>query len=143
MLGYSRILYAAARDNNFFAIFAKLHSTKSYPLVSVLFLGAVATIFCNFSLRNVLQSIISIRAIVPFMAQIAGAVILRVREPDRPRPFRMWLYPLPAITALGLWSYVAFSRQKGLRIGGLYVIAAGLIFYAARELWIRATAQGD
>ena len=133
MLGYSRILYAAARDKNFFAIFSKLHSTKAYPIVSVLFLGGVATIFCNFALKNVLQAILSIRAIIPFMAQIVGAVVLRVREPDRPRPFRMWLYPAPAIVALGLWCYVLLSPEKGIRIGGLYVIAAGIIFYAARE----------
>ena len=44
----------------------------------------------------------------------------------------MWLYPLPAIVALGLWSYVVISPQKGLRVGGLYVIAAGTIFYFAR-----------
>jgi amino acid transporter len=133
MLGYSRILYAAARDNNFFAIFAKLHSTKSYPVVSILFLGAIATIFCNFTLKHVLQAILSIRAIIPFIAQIVGAVILRVREPDRPRPFRMWLYPLPAIVALGLWGYVILSPEKGLRVGGLYVIAAGLLFYVVRK----------
>src|SRR5437763_6834075 len=57
MLGYSRILYAAARDNNFFSIFARLHATKSYPFVSVLSLDSIATIFCSFSLRDVLQVI--------------------------------------------------------------------------------------
>ena len=133
MLGYSRILYAAARDKNFFAIFSKLHSTKAYPIVSVLFLGAVATIFCNFTLKTVLQAILSIRAIIPFMAQIVGAVVLRVREPERSRPFKMWLYPLPAIIALGLWVYVLRSPQKGIGMGGLYVLGAGLLFYGARE----------
>jgi len=139
MLGYSRILYAAARDNNFFAIFSKLHATKSYPFVSILFLGGVATIFCNITLKSVLQAILSIRAIIPFMAQIVGAVILRVREPDRPRPFRMWLYPLPAIVALGLWTYVLVSPAKGIRVGGLYVIAAGLLFYVVRGMLIKSS----
>jgi len=46
MLGYSRILYAAARDGNFFGLFAKLHATEAYPYVSILFLGCVATAFC-------------------------------------------------------------------------------------------------
>jgi amino acid transporter len=133
MLGYSRILYAAARDKNFFSIFATLHSTKAYPIVSVLFLGAIATIFCNINLKSVLQAILSIRAIIPFMAQIVGAVVLRVKEPNRPLPFRMWLYPLPAIIALGLWTYVLVSPAKGIRVGGLYVIAAGLLFYGVRE----------
>ena len=142
MLGYSRILYAAARDRNFFAIFAKLHTTKAYPIVSLIFLGSVAAIFCWIPLKHVLQAILSIRAIIPFMAQIAGAVILRVREPERPRPFRMWLYPLPAIVALGLWAYIVISPEKGLKVGGLFVIAAGAIFYAIREAFVRrATPQ--
>jgi amino acid transporter len=135
MLGYSRILYAAARDGNFFRIFARLHATEAHPYISTLFLGGVASIFCWLSLKDVLQAILSIRAIIPFMAQIAGAVILRQRDPDRPRPFRMWLYPLPAIVALGLWSYIVISPQKGLRVGGLYVIAAGTLFYFGRR-WL-------
>ena len=137
MLGYSRILYAAARDGNFFGIFAKLHATEAYPYVSILFLGTVAAACCFFSLKHVLQAIISIRAVIPFMAQIIGAVVLRVREPERPRPFRMWLYPLPAIVALGLWGYVVFSPEKHLREGGLYVIAAGITFYLLRECFTR------
>jgi amino acid transporter len=135
MLGYSRILYAAARDRNFFAFFSRLHSKHAYPYVSILFLGAAASVFCWLDLKVVLQSIISIRAIIPFIAQIVGAVILRTREPERPRPFRMWLYPLPAIAAFGLWCSVLTSKQRGLRYQGLYVIAAGLLFYAARE-WL-------
>jgi amino acid transporter len=137
MLGYSRILFAAARDRNFFSIFARLHATESYPIVSLLFLGAVATIFCWIPLKHVLQAILSIRAVIPFMAQIAGAVALRIRQPERPRPFRMWLYPLPAIVALGLWTFVVVSPQKGLKMGGLYVMAAGLLFYAVRALLLQ------
>src|SRR5204863_3801300 len=135
MLGYSRILYAAARDGNFFRIFSKLHATEAHPYVATIFLVSVAAVFCWLPLTHVLNAILYIRAIIPFMAQIAGAVILRVRQPDRPRPFRMWLYPLPAIIALGLWSYIVISPQKGLKVGGLYVIAAGTLFYVARA-WL-------
>ena len=121
-------------------IFARLHATQAYPIVSLLFLGSIAAIFCWLPLRQVLQAILSIRAIIPFMAQIAGAVILRVRQPDRRRPFRMWLYPLPAIVALGLWSYIVISPQKGLKVGGLYVIAAGTLFYFIRR-WLEQRAK--
>jgi amino acid transporter len=135
MLGYSRILYAAARDGNFFRLFSRLHATQAYPIVSIIFLGCVAALFCSLPLKHVLQAILSIRAIIPFVAQIVGAVILRRREPTRARPFRMWLYPLPAIVALGLWGFIVISPEKGLRIGGLYVIAAGTLFYFARA-WV-------
>ncbi len=137
MLGYSRILYAAARDRNFFGVFARLHATEGYPIVSVVFLGMVTAVFCWLPLRHIIAGILSIRAIIPFMAQIVGAVVLRVREPDRPRPFRMWLYPLPAIIALGLWTFVVVSPEKHLRAGALYVVAAGIAFYVMREVFVR------
>jgi amino acid transporter len=141
MLGYSRILFAAARDQNFFAIFAKLHATEAYPFVAVLFLGAVTAAFVWLPLRHIIAGILSIRAIIPFIAQIIGAVVLRVREPDRPRPFRMWLYPLPAIVALGLWGYVVVSPEKHLRIAALYVIAAGALFFFVREALTRRASR--
>lgn len=137
MLGYSRILFAAARDGNFFAIFAKLHATQAYPFVAVIFLGLVTAVFCWLPLKHIIGGILSIRAIIPFMMQIVGAIVLRVREPERPRPFRMWLYPLPAIVALGLWGYVVISPEKHLRIAALYVIAAGALFYFLREAFLR------
>ena len=140
MLGYSRILFAAARDNNFFSIFARLHATEAYPFVAVIFLGVMTAIFCWLPLRHIIGGILSIRAIIPFAMQVAGSIVLRERQPDRPRPFRMWLYPLPAIVALGLWLYVAFSPEKHLRIGALYVIAAGALFYFVREALIRRRA---
>ncbi len=140
MLGYSRILYAAARDKNFFSMFAKLHATEAYPIVSLIYLGLVAALFCwKVPLETVIRGIITIRAIIPFIAQIIGAVILRIREPERERPFRMWLYPLPAIIACGLWMYVVTSKQKGLmtNTAGLYVMAAGGVFFLVREYFTR------
>jgi len=140
MLGYSRILYAAARDGNFFRIFASLHAEHAYPYVALIFLGVMAAIFCAVPLPKVIQGLVTIRVLIPFIAQIIGAVILRVREPDRPRPFRMWLYPLPAIVALGLWTYVAFSQQKGIKAGGVYVMLAGVLFYFLREALLKRNA---
>ena len=46
----------------------------------------------------------------------------------------MWLYPLPAIVALGLWTFVVFSKERGFHFSGLYVLAAGCLFYGLREL---------
>lgn len=140
MLGYSRILYAAARDKNFFGMFSRLHTKGSYPYVAVIFLGVVTALFCWLPLKHVIGGILSLRAIIPFMAQIVGAVVLRVREPNRPRPFKMWLYPLPAIVALGLWSYVVISPEKHLRVGALYVMGAGVLFFFLREYFVRRAA---
>jgi hypothetical protein len=44
----------------------------------------------------------------------------------------MWLYPLPALVALGLWVFVLLSPEKGFKVTGLAVLAAGTVAYLAR-----------
>jgi APA family basic amino acid/polyamine antiporter len=41
-----------------------------------------------------------LRILVQFIAQIGAVMLLRRTKPDMPRPFRIWLYPLPALVAL-------------------------------------------
>jgi fructoselysine transporter len=132
-LGYSRILFAAARDGNFFRPFARLHPTEGYPLVALLALGGAAAVFSWLNLKVVVSAIISIRAIIPFIAQIAGALLLRRTIPAERRPFRMWLYPLPAVIALALWTFVLFSPEKGFKAAGLVVLGAGTIAFLVRS----------
>ena len=45
VLGYSRVPYAAAVDGNFFQVFSKLHPTKDFPYVSLIFLCSLGFIF--------------------------------------------------------------------------------------------------
>ena len=131
-LGYSRILYAAARDGNFFRPFSRLHPTEGYPSVALPALGGAAALFSFVDLKVVVMAILSIRAVIPFMAQIVAAFVLRRRLPDSARPFRMWLYPLPALVALLLWGFVLFSPEKGIRGAGVVVIGAGTVAYLVR-----------
>jgi amino acid transporter len=132
-LGYSRILWAAARDGNFFRVFARLHPTEGYPVVAIAALGGAAAIFSFLSLKVVVSAIISIRALIPFVAQVAGALVLRRTRPDLKRPFKMWLYPLPALVALLLWGFVLLSPEKGFKAAGLLVIVAGVSAFLVRS----------
>src|SRR5947208_1250120 len=115
LLGYSRVPFAAARDGNYFRIFAKVHPRHRFPYVSLLVMGAIAMVFCFFRLADVIAALVVIRILVQFLAQIVGVIVLRVRRPDLPRPFRMWLYPLPALLALAGFVYVLISRKNFLR----------------------------
>ena len=132
-LGYSRILWAAARDGNFFRPFARLHPTEGYPVVALAALGGAAALFSFVDLKKVVMAILSIRAVIPFMAQIVAALVLRRRLPASARPFRMWLYPLPALIALVLWGFVLLSPEKGLKAAGLLVVGAGTIAFLVRS----------
>src|SRR5450755_756935 len=97
LLGYSRVPYAAALDGNYFQAFARVHPQHRFPYVSLLALGGVAALFCFFSLADVIAALVVIRITLQFLVQAIGVIVLRIRRPDLPRPFRMWLYPLPAL----------------------------------------------
>jgi amino acid transporter len=140
LLGYSRVPFAAARDGNYFRIFAKVHPRHRFPYVSLLVMGGIATVFCFFRLADVIASLVVIRILVQFLAQILGVIVLRVRRPDLPRPFRMWLYPLPALIALSGFIYVLISRknfQREIRYAAVLAVV-GLAIY-----FIRARMRGE
>jgi amino acid transporter len=135
LLGYSRVPYAAALDGNYFRVFSKLHPKHHFPYVSLLMMGGIAMLFCFLRLADVIAALVVIRIIVQFLAQIVGLMILRKIKPDMPRPFRMWLYPVPAILAILGFLFVLFSRkdfQKEVHYAGVLILA-GVIVYLIRS----------
>lgn len=138
LLGYSRVPYAAALDGNYFKKFASVHPVHRFPKVSLLVMGAVAAACCLFRLLDVITALVVIRITVQFLAQIVGVVVLRFRRPDLPRPFRMWLYPLPAVVAFIGFVYVLIMRKKSIEQIwlALGLVAIGSLIYIVRA-WRR------
>src|SRR5258708_16353516 len=99
-LGYSRVPYAAALDGNYFRAFAKVHPVHRFPHVSLLALGLVAAAFCFLRLRDAIAALVVIRLILQFLVQAVGVIVFRITRPGGTRPFRMWLYPVPAPLAV-------------------------------------------
>jgi amino acid transporter len=125
LLGYSRIPFAAANTGYFFRPFGRLHRTKDFPYVSLLVLGALSIVAGFFSLGTVIDALIVTRILVQFMGQVVGLILLRRRAPDMARPYRMWLYPVPALVALLGWIFVFATTQPRVILFGLSVLALG------------------
>jgi amino acid transporter len=65
---------------------------------------------------------------------VFAVMMLRHKYPDRPRPWRMWLYPLPCVIALAGWLFV-YAGTGWLYIAmGAGTLAAGLFVYL---IWAR------
>ena len=142
LLGYSRVPYAAAADGNFFKVFARLHPTKGFPHISLLFIAGMAIGFSfYFSIREVISAILAMRILVQFMAQAVGVTLLRKRNGKRRLPFRMWLYPLPVVLSLVIWLFVLYAT--GYARWGLYLAAAGAVVYGVREKLVKRTVAGE
>ena len=137
MLGYSRVPYAAAIDNNFFPAYAKLHPRHQFPHRSLLTLALVTICFCMLRLTDVLAALVVIRIMVQFLLQVFGLMLLRARRPDFPRPFRMYLYPVPAVLAALGFIYILFTRPswKEIRFGAIIALL-GIIVFVVRS-WMR------
>jgi APA family basic amino acid/polyamine antiporter len=114
MLGYSRVPYAAALDGNYFKAFARVHPTGRFPYVSLIALAVVAMLCCFLRLADVIAALVVIRITLQFLLQAIGLIVLRVRRPELPRPFRMWLYPLPALFASLGFVFILISRTNSL-----------------------------
>ena len=127
-LGYSRIPFAAATNGDFLAVFARVHPTKHYPTVSLWTVGLLTAVFCYLPLQTVIETAVTVRILVQFVAQIGGLHLLRTTRPDIIMPFRMWLYPIPSLIALVGWLFVLGTRTEYLLAVGA-VIASGVIVY--------------
>ncbi len=138
LLGYSRIPYAAAMDGNFFRPFARLHPKKNFPHVSLLTVSAIAIVAAFFRLDVVIAALITTRVLVQFIGQIFALPLLRRKFRESARPYKMWLYPLPAIVALAGWIAVFLSSGMRYVLFGLLTLLAGLGVFFLRARWTRS-----
>ncbi len=135
MLGYSRIPYAAAKNGEFFKVFARVHATKQFPHVSLLVLGAFAFVFSVFFNRmsDVISAILAMRILIQFIGQTVGLMLWhRSRKRVESLPYRMPLFPLPAIVSILVWLFVFFSTGLKFIVGSIIVIGIGAAVYLIR-----------
>jgi amino acid transporter len=137
VLGYSRIPYAAARDGNFFSFFGRLHPRKQFPHVSLLLVGALAILCSLLPLMTVINALLTTRILVQFIGQIGAVIWLRRHRPEMERPFRMWLYPLPALIALTGWVFLFVTTDLNTILYGAGVLAAGVGLFLGWARWTR------
>ena len=139
MLGYSRIPFAAARDGGFFKVFGKLHPQKQFPHVSLLLIGGLSIAASFLSLQAVIDALVTMRILVQFVGQIGAVILLRRLKPNAGRPFKMWLYPLPALVALLGWIFLFVTSGGWQMADSVLALVLGtgafLIWSKQRKSW--------
>jgi len=135
VLGYSRVPYAAAVDGNFFKIFSRLHPSKNFPYISLIFLCGLGFIFSLlFKLGQVIDSILAMRILIQFIGQSIGLVLLRKRSGTLNLPFKMWLYPVPVALSVFIWLFLFVSTGWFAVWGSLIAGIGVIVFYISRYL---------
>jgi fructoselysine transporter len=147
LLAGSRVPYDAARDGVFFRWFAQLHPRLEFPTVGLLTMGVVTAagfvIGQLTSITVLIQLLTVVMVLVQSLAQIVALTVLRRRQPDLRRPYKMFLYPVPAIIAALGW--VAVYVYADENAPGLHPIELSLVWVVvgvvAFLLWARARHQ--
>ena len=86
----------------------------------------------------VIDALITTRILIQFIGQIAAVTLLRRNEPERKRPYRIWLYPLPNLLALLGWMFVFATTDWTIIAFGLGTLLLGLLCFV---IWSRQTKQ--
>jgi amino acid transporter len=138
-LGYSRILYAAGAEGNFFKVFGRVHPNGHFPTVSLVAISALAIPLCWLSLERLVSALMITQIVFQFIPQIFALFAVRWYRKDIARPYRMWLYPIPALVALVGWTYVASTPEQRQYVGSAAILLVlGLIAYLLRAKALRS-----
>ena len=131
-----RVYYAMARDRLFLPFAARVHPRLGTPAASILLQGACASILILLGSFDQLLTYIGFSlGIFPMMA-VAGLIIMRRREPHRPRPYRVPAYPFVPLIYLGaglIILVIAFVNRPWPSLMAILTVAAGIPVY-----WIAA-----
>ena len=129
LLGGSRVPYNAARDGLFLRQFGKLHPRYHFPHIALIVMCVITAIGSFFNLSTVISMLVAVIVLIQGLGQVAALVVLRRRQPNLKRPYRMWLYPLPLIIALVGWVYVYYSSGLLPILLSLAWVAVGVVAY--------------
>ena len=147
LLAGSRVPYDAARDGVFFKAYARLHPRLEFPTFGLLTMGVVTAggfvIGQLTSITVLIQLLTTVMVLVQSFAQIAALFVLRKRQPGLRRPYKMTLYPIPAVLALIGWIVIYVYADKNAP--GLHPIEWSLAWLilglVAFVVWARARSQ--
>jgi basic amino acid/polyamine antiporter, APA family len=143
MIGISRLSWSLAEHRQLPRLFARLHPTYRTPSFTLMFFSGLAGVLILYGNTNVLGNLYSFGAMLSFTIAHAAVVALRVKDPDRERPYRMpwnvrfrggWI-PLTAVLGgigTGLaWVAVVVKHTEARTVGipWLVVGMAGYFLY--------------
>lgn len=128
-----RVYQAIGQDH---ALFARLATTNRFgvPAFAIYFQGVLTIVFIVTSSFEFILKFSGFILALNTLGAVVGVFVLRWREPDLPRPFKAWGYPITpliflALTSWTLWYVLTDEPLTGWL--GIAIIIAGLISYYA------------
>ena len=143
ILGTARIPFAMAKDGVFFQSLARVSRKTHVPIIALIVQAVWAAVLALSGTFDQLTDL-AIFAFWLFYGMVTAAVfVFRYREPDAPRPYRTWGYPVvPALFVLVTIYLIVFTIKNAplQSLFGLLIIALGLPVY---WYFVRGKTRGE
>ncbi|KAF9210209.1 hypothetical protein BGZ59_009747 [Podila verticillata] len=131
LIGQPRIFFAMALDGLFPAWAGKLHPKYKTPLASTAIAGFICASAGGLFPIDLLADLTSVGTLFAFFLVHMSVLILRWREPNRPRRFKVPLGPVfPVLGALSCIGLIAVDSVSAI-IRLIVWLAIGLVIYFA------------
>ncbi|ROH86331.1 amino acid permease [Pseudomethylobacillus aquaticus] len=129
LYGLTRILFAMSRDGLISPFFSTINPDRQTPVRIILLCGIVVSLVAGFIPLGQLAETVNIGTLASFVMVCVGVIVLRIRQPDLPRPFKNPWNPLvPVLGILSCGALMAFLPTETWHRFGWWV-AAGVVFY--------------
>jgi APA family basic amino acid/polyamine antiporter len=147
MIGISRLSWSLAEHRQLPSIFSRLHVRYRTPWFTILFFSFLAGLLILYGNTNVLGNLYSFGAMLSFTTAHAAVIALRIKDPDRERPYRMpgnvriRGYQIPMTAVLGgigtaaAWVAVVTLHPEARLVGIPWMILGmgGYLIYRRRQ----------
>jgi len=129
MYGQTRILFAMGRDGLLPSRFAAVNTRTMTPVNNTVIVAIAASLLAAFIPLDKLADMVSIGTLTAFVVVSIGVIVLRVREPELPRAFKVPGYPVTPVLSVLACGYILLSLHWYTWIAFSGWVALALIFY--------------
>ncbi len=128
-MGQTRIFYSMARDGLLPKVFSRVHPKFRTPHVNTILTGLFVAFFAAFTNIDEIVDLTNIGTLFSFILVCLGVLILRRREPEHERSFRVPLIGLTSLVGVGMCLYLVAGLPTVTYLRFLIWLAVGVVVY--------------
>ena len=131
LYGQTRILFAMGRDGMLPPLFARVDARTETPVQNTIIVAIIVAVLAAIVPLDYLIDVVSIGTLTAFIVVSIGVIILRVRQPDLPRGFKVPGYPVTPVLSVLACGYILISLKPITWLIFACWVGAFLLFYLA------------